>query len=174
MSVTLTIRPARPEDLAPVTAFYPLAFPEEDLIPLVRALWNDPPEAIHLVAEGEDGPTGHIAFTICGIDGQTQRVALLGPLAVHPSFQKQGVGTSLIDEGINRLIDAKVSAVYVLGDPAYYGRQSFAPETNIKPPYPLPDEWLPAWQGRVLATVDPIPGRLAVPPAWQNPALWSE
>ena len=40
--------------------------------------------------------------------------------------------------------------VYVLGDPAYYGRSGFIPEPAIAPPYALPEEWRDAWQSLSL------------------------
>jgi putative acetyltransferase len=55
----------------------------------------------------------------------------LAPVAVRPSFQKQGVGATLIREGLDRAKDEGWMCVFVLGDPAYYGRFGFRVESAI-------------------------------------------
>ena len=70
---------------------------------------------------------------------------------------------------------ASARQVFVLGDPAYYGRFGFEPERWIAPPFPLPEEWHDAWQ---LVTFDvALPRRrgvLEVPEAWNEATLWSD
>ena len=53
----------------------------------------------------------------------------LAPVAVHPSFQKQGIGSALIREGLDRAKKDRWRCVFVLGDPAYYGRFGFRVES---------------------------------------------
>ena len=166
------IRPARPDDLDGIKRLYPRAFPDEDLLPLIGRLWNDTPDVLMLVAEAPDGLIGHIAFTPCSVDDGERDVAMLAPLAVDPDHQRQGIGGGLIEAGAAKLKSAGVTTVYVLGDPAYYGRHGFRTETDVAPPYPLPDEWRTAWQSRLLADSAALQGTLTVPPAWQEPALW--
>ena len=167
------IRQSRQGDMAAIGRLYPDAFPEEDLLPLVRQLFMDEPGILSLVAEADDAIAGHILFTICGMTDNDDTVALLAPLAVASKWQRQGVGTALIREGLKRLEQAGVSHVYVLGDPAYYGRSGFKTESGIAPPYPLPDEYRDAWQSLGLAS-SPSPGHgtLVVPEVWMQPALW--
>ena len=74
------------------TPSYRDAFPDEDLLPLVRELMADPERVLSLVATARGAAAAHIAFTACGIDGRPDKVALLGPLAVAPDRQRQGVG----------------------------------------------------------------------------------
>jgi putative acetyltransferase len=106
--------------------------------------------------------------------GSSVNAALLGPLAVAPAWQRQGIGSAIVRAGLRRLEDANVSRVYVLGDPAYYGRLGFLPETLVEPPFPLPAEWDGAWQSRDLGkTTTPCAGKLSVPPQWLQPALWA-
>ena len=100
--------------------------------------------------------------------------ALLGPLAVAPAWQRRGIGSAIVDVGLQRLMNEDVGVVCVLGDPAYYSRLGFAKDTLIEPPFPLPDEWRDAWQSQYLDdTSAPCSGELAVPPLWLQPALWA-
>jgi putative acetyltransferase len=167
------IRQGRPDDLPSIEKLYPAAFPEEELLPLVRQLLAEEPGILSLVAEAGDAMAGHILFTLCAITGSEARAALLAPLAVAPEWQRKGIGSALIREGLSRLERNGVANVYVLGDPAYYRRSGFKPETGVAPPYPLPEEYRDAWQSLGLASA-PLPGHgtLVLPEVWMQPALW--
>jgi putative acetyltransferase len=169
----IEIRPSRPEDMASIEKLYPAAFPDEDLLPLVRTLLTEEPGILSLVAEAGGAPVGHILFTLCAVTGSEARAALLAPLAVAPEWQRKGIGSALIREGLSRLKRDGVAHVYVLGDPAYYGRSGFRPETGVAPPYPLPEEYRDAWQSLGLGSA-PLPGhgKLKLPDVWMQPALW--
>lgn len=153
---------------------YPLAFPDEDLLPLVRDLLAEPNIVKSLVATVDNQVVGHVAFTACAVEGSDVNASLLAPLAVMPQWQRQGVGSALVNAGLRRLRDEGVVAVFVLGDPAYYSRLGFAPDGHVQPPYPLPAEWYSAWQSRYLGdTASAGTGKLAVPAQWLDPALWA-
>jgi putative acetyltransferase len=77
----LTIRPSTPADTPALEALYAAAFPDEDLVPLVRALLAEPSGVISLVAEQGGVVAGHVAFTLCRVEGQDERAALLGRCA---------------------------------------------------------------------------------------------
>ena len=116
----------------------------------------------------------HVLFTQCTLVEPGAACALLGPLAVAPAQQRQGIGSALVHEGLRRLEKAGVASVYVLGDPAYYGRLGFAPELHVTTPYPLPAEWAGAWQSRSLGeAVPPSEGALDLPAPWLQPGLWA-
>ncbi|MEX2614561.1 MAG: N-acetyltransferase [Alphaproteobacteria bacterium] len=167
------IRESLPGDMARIGTLYPDAFPEEDLLPLVRDLLQETALVLSLVGIVDASLAGHILFTTCGMDGKSDKLALLGPLAVAPACQRQGIGSALVRAGLQRLENAGVTQVCVLGDPAYYGRLGFIPEEDVTPPYPLPDEWRGAWQSIKLRHVElPCRGRLVVPQPWRQPALW--
>lgn len=170
---TVEIRPSRSDELPAIERLYPHAFPEEDLVPLVRQLLTQEPDILSLIAQTGETLAGHILFTICGMTNGNAKAALLAPLAVAPEWQRQGIGTALIREGLKRLERHGVAHVYVLGDPAYYGRSGFKPETGVAPPYPLPEEYREAWQSLGLASA-PLPGHgtLVLPKVWMQPALW--
>ncbi len=148
--------------------------PEEDLLPLVRGLLNDTLVAISLVGTIDARIVGHAIFTKCGVVGNGINTALLGPLAVAPAWQKQGIGSAIVRAGLRRLADEGVNRVFVLGDPAYYGRFGFLPESLIEPPFSLPAEYDGAWQSQNLGgTTMSRAGKLSVPPQWLQPALWA-
>ncbi len=166
---TLDVRESTPDDASAIDALYPAAFPDEDLLPLVRALLADPDVVLSLVATVDGELAGHCLFTRCAV-GDTQ-AALLGPLAVAPARQRQGAGSALVNRGLERLQNGGVSIVLVLGDPHYYSRFGFAADARVEPPFPLPAEWREAWQS--VTTAAPAPaGKLAVPAPWQQPDLW--
>jgi putative acetyltransferase len=169
----IEIRQSRPDDLPSIEKLYPAAFPDEDLLPLVRTLLTEEPGILSLIAGAGDATAGHILFTLCAITGSDARAALLAPLAVAPEWQRKGIGSALIREGLSRLKRDGVAHVYVLGDPAYYGRSGFRPETGVAPPYPLPEEYRDAWQSLGLGSA-PLPGhgKLKLPDVWMQPALW--
>lgn len=175
MGDRLEIREGRPGDEAAIEALYPDAFPDEDLLPLVKDLLQMEPAALSLVGVIGSSLVGHVVFTRCRVGESNENVDLLAPLAVAPAFQKQGVGSALVRAGLDQQARAGAAWVYVLGDPNYYKRFGFLPETAVTPPYPLPDEWLGAWQSIALAKAAPPPrGKLSVPRPWRRPALWAD
>ncbi|MEO1776693.1 MAG: GNAT family N-acetyltransferase [Pseudomonadota bacterium] len=169
------IRAARPEDALALDALYAASFAEEDLRPVVRAL-STTGGVLSLVAVVDAAVAGHIAFTPCGLAGaqDAPQVCLLAPFAVAPALQWQGIGRRLLEAGLARVAAAGAVRVFVLGDPALYGRFGFAAEHAVAPPYPLPREWDGAWQSRALGEGGAVgPGRLSVPAPWRDPALWA-
>ena len=173
MPDNLAVRDSRPADLAAIERLYPAAFPDEDLLPLVRALLQIPSSTVSLVGECSEDITAHLIFTLCGITGSSSGVALLGPLAVAPAWQKRGLGSAIVDRGLTRLADAGIDLVCVLGDPAYYARFGFAPEPHVQAPFRLPEAWQDAWQSLKISSKRPEPGTLLVPGPWRQPALWA-
>ncbi len=170
----MRLRSTNAGDAANLAALYSAAFPNEDLTALVRRLLSEVPDILSLVAEVEGGLAGHVVFTPCALSGSTQRIALLGPLAVAPAMQKRGIGTALLQGGVETLRESGYTRVLVLGDPDYYGRFGFKREERIQPPYPLPANWSGAWQGRALhADAAPIEGLLCPPTPWMVPSLWA-
>ena len=169
---SLTIRDLGTDDIAALDALYPAAFPEEDLLPVLRGLRAEPDGVLQLVALRGATLVGHIAFTSCEVPDTPRTVALLAPLAVSPDAQRTGVGSALVREGLDRIRSMGVAQVNVLGDPAYYGRFGFTPDRFLAPPYDLPKDWETAWQRLPLQSGGPPEGRLRVPAPWRDPRLW--
>ncbi|CAN0583230.1 unnamed protein product [Ectocarpus sp. 12 AP-2014] len=137
----------------------------------MRALTVEP-DVLSLVLDQSGEIIGHVVFTPCRIADSRATLALLGPLAIHPNWQKQGLGGSLVREGFARLRKQGVVGVLVLGDPGYYGRFGFAAEHDVLPPFRLPDEWDGAWQSLAFDEADLGAGTLQVPDVWNDAALW--
>jgi len=170
---TPEIRPSTPDDHSALASLYPAVFPNEDLVPLVDALLRIGDEVVSLVTSHSSSVTGHLVMTPCAVDPAGGRAGLLGPLAVAPDWQGRGLGTALVREGLARMESVGAWRVCVLGDPGYYGRFGFSPESRLLPPYPLPEEWRDAWQSIALGGADSrLTGQLVVPEPWRRPELW--
>lgn len=171
---TLRIRTTVADDELDLELLYRAAFPTEDLLPLVRQLLREETGVLSLAARIGQPLVGHILFTRCGVGDRADCVALLGPLAVAPSWQRHGVGGALVREGFKRLAHGNLMRILVLGDPNYYGRFGFLPEHSVLPPHALPAAWSDAWQSIDLRTpATTIEGVLSPPAAWLPAALWA-
>jgi putative acetyltransferase len=79
----------------------------------------------------------------------------------------------LVRAGLRQLKDKDVRFVCVLGDPAFYGRLGFLPESSISPPFRLPEKYDGAWQSQYLCNMGAAySGELSVPKQWRQPSLW--
>ena len=171
--IAIETRESSPNDVSRIEEIYPDAFPEEDLLPVVRELLREGPTVLSLVGTADKTVVGHAMFAACSIAGKPDKIAMLAPLAVAPAWQRQGVGSAIVNEGLRRLGEAGTNQVYVLGDPAYYGRFGFERDDRVAPPYPLPEEWDGAWQSLSLCGGKPsLDGKLSVPQPWRQRALW--
>ena len=94
------IRESTQDDVAQLADVYANAFPDEELMPLVVALLESKEEVVSLVACVDRALVGHILMTMCGIEGRSERVALLAPLGVVSAWQRRGAGAALIAEGL--------------------------------------------------------------------------
>lgn len=144
----MIIRPETLSDHQEINQLITLAFAtaehsdgtEQDLVERLRF---DPafiPE-LALVAEQQNKIVGYILFSQLRI-GQHIAVAL-APLAVHPDFQKQGVGSSLILKGHQIAKELGYHHSIVLGDPNYYAKFGYqtAKPFGIVAPFEIPDEY---------------------------------
>lgn len=175
MTEKLLIRTSVSADLAAIETLYPEAFPEEDLLPLVRELLTEAVTVISFMGVIDTRVVGHAVFTRCGDLGNGLSTALLGPVAVAPRFQRRGVGGTMIRAGFQQLEEEGVNRVFVLGDPAYYGRFGFQQDALVETPCPIPAEWAGAWQSRPLGESSKLcAGKLSVPAPWRQAALWTD
>lgn len=170
---TAIIRESTPDDNTCLDRLYAAAFPEEDLRPLVAGLLALETGVLSLAATMNGVLAGHGMVTTCTLDGPGTSVGLLGPLAVLPAYQRQGIGSALVRTCMQRVEVAGAGALCVLGDPAHYGRYGFARETRLLPPYPLAPAWRDAWQSITFTDAPLATGILVVPEPWRNRSLWS-
>jgi len=87
---------------------------------------------LSLVALEDGDVIGHVLFTPVTIHGESGDIPAvgLGPLAVLPGRQKQGIGARLIRAGLEEIRQQGHSVVVVLGAPAYYTRFGFEPASR--------------------------------------------
>ncbi len=107
---------------------------------LVHRMHDDGDLILSLIAYA-DKPAGHVAFSHLAIQEiPALKGCVLAPLAVAPEFQRQGIGSTLVRHGLERLRADGYDLVLVLGDPDYYARFGFTPglASQLKTPYDGP------------------------------------
>lgn len=124
------IRPEQIGDADAITAVTRAAFqdhPHSDQTEhlIVAALRAAGALALSLVAEVDGQVVGHIAFSPVTIADGSPGWYGLGPISVLPGQQKLGIGTRLIETGLDLLRADQAQGCVVAGDPAYYQRFGF-------------------------------------------------
>lgn len=72
-----------------------------------------------------------------------RKVLLLGPIAVHPTAQGEGLGAILMRDSLDRAADRGWSRVLLVGDAPYYSRFGFQRLEGVEMPPPTnPDRVL--------------------------------
>jgi len=80
---------------------------------------------------------GHVAFSpvsidvVDGVGSGTNRWYGLGPVAVLPELQRKGIGSALINKGLNILRNMGADGCALIGDPNYYNRFGFISDGNL-------------------------------------------
>ena len=98
---------------------------------IINALRNAKTLTISLVAEAAKKVVGHIAFSPVTISDGSLDWYGLGPISVLPELQKQGIGKSLIREGLSLLKALGAKGCVLVGDPVYYERFGFRNPTDL-------------------------------------------
>jgi putative acetyltransferase len=80
---------------------------------------------ISLIAEVDGRVTGHVAFSPLTISDGTRNWYGLGPVSVQPEYQRRGIGSALIREGLSRLKALGAGGCCLVGHPEYYRRFGF-------------------------------------------------
>ena len=135
-----------------------------DIVDGIRASDRFVPE-LSLVAVSEGQSLGHVISSYVDLVPDTRRVLQVGPLAVVPSHQRQGIGTALMQETIRIADELGEPLLLIEGSPVYYGRFGFtrADEHGIE----MPPESRAAqyFMLRPLGAYDPsLRGRAVYPP----------
>lgn len=136
---------------------------EQDLVVALRKGNSFIPE-LSLVAEINNKIVGHILFTKVKIGNSTELA--LAPLAVLPEYQKQGVGTSLIQRGHKTAKQLGYHFSIVLGSDKYYPKSGYIPahHYHITPPFDAPAENFMAY--RLSDETFPVEGIVIYDPAF--------
>lgn len=80
---------------------------------------------LSLVAIRGEVIVGHVAFSPVVIGDQRENWFGLGPISVQPEMQKIGIGSALVNEGLDILKNSGAHGCALIGDPNYYSRFGF-------------------------------------------------
>ena len=131
----ITIRHEQPGDIEAIREVNRRAFGQEQEARIVDALRDSGAVLLSLVATLEDRITGHILYS--PVHAGDLGGAALGPMAVLPEQQRQGIGSRLVESGNELLQKAGCPFIVVVGHPEFYPRFGFQPAR----PYGLACEW---------------------------------
>ena len=125
----ITVLPEQPGHIGAIRRVNQLAFGQPAEARLVDGLRAGRGLLLSLVAWKYTSVVGHILFSSLRSDsGKTLAGgAALGPMAVLPECQRQGIGSRLVQRGLVDLRTAGRKFVVVLGHPEYYPRFGFVP-----------------------------------------------
>jgi putative acetyltransferase len=98
---------------------------------IIEALRAASALVVSLVAEMDDEVIGHIAFSPVTISDGTRGWYGLGPVSVLPTYQRQGIGKALIEEGLSRLRALNSRGCCLVGHPDYYRQFGFQNPTGL-------------------------------------------
>jgi putative acetyltransferase len=140
----MIIREEQSGDASAIRKVQEQAFGQPQEADIVDKLRRNCHDLLSLVAVAESQIVGHILFSPIDIKSKetTLQGMSLAPMAVLPAYQRKGIGTELVREGITRLKGQGCPFVIVLGHPEYYPRFGFEPASRyrIQSEWEVPDE----------------------------------
>ena len=130
MNLKIVIRSETDADVSAISAVTIAAFKTLEISNhteqfIIAALRAAKALTISLVAEVDGCVVGHIAFSPVTISDGSQNWYGLGPVSVLPEYQRQGIGKTLIQEGLSRLKDMNAQGCCLVGHPDYYIKFGF-------------------------------------------------
>jgi len=135
----IDVRAEAPADSAEVRTVVAAAFADET----VAVLWEElaaGPRAASFVAVIDGAIVGHVGLSRGWVDSRDRLVDVhvLSPLSVLPAYQRRGVGRALVAAAIEATDAVGSPALFLEGDPRYYGRFGFVPaaQHGFAPPSP--------------------------------------
>lgn len=163
--LSLVIRPERPEDASAIERLQARAFGPGRFARTAYRLREGAAERIDL------GVTASVGSFLVGsvrmgpVRTGTTPFVILGPLAVDPSFEGRGIGTTLTRAAIEAAREAGEGLVILVGDAPYYSRFGFTPVPPGQITLPGPVDptrllWLElavGFRDRVAGLVEAVP-----------------
>lgn len=138
------VRPEAPADFSSIRLVNELAFGGSEEAALVEELRNSGVPVLSLVLEEEGRVKGHILFSPITIGNSPAGPSFvgLGPMSVLPDWQRSGLGSRLVESGLDACRRQGHRGVVVLGHPAYYPRFGFVPSSRygLTCKWDVPDE----------------------------------
>lgn len=169
-----TIRQETPFDIPAIYVLNQKAFggrnAEAALVDDIRKSEHFIPE-LSLVADDSGHIVGHILFSRIHIETQEGHIPALAlaPMAVLPEYQRTGIGSQLVRQGLLISKHLGHSIVIVLGYSSYYPRFGFSASAakSLECPY---GDCGAAWMALelVAGALQRVCGRVVYPPAFDG------
>jgi predicted N-acetyltransferase YhbS len=139
---SFVIEPQKPGDAAAIEAMLDASFGIGRRVKTSYRLREreEAAEGLSFVARDAAGVlVGAISFWHLRIGSDRVAALLLGPLAVHPGHQNQGIGLALMKHGLAAARVLGHGLVILVGDAPYYARVGFqpVPEGQMMMPGPV-------------------------------------
>ena len=96
----------------------------------LRSSGNKVNKLSYVIKDSSNSVIGSIRFWNIRIDGYTSRGLLLGPLAIHPIYQSEGLGEKLVLNSIEQASADNWNWVILVGDVDYYSKFGFSKKTT--------------------------------------------
>ena len=186
MKKEIQIRKTNADDFDDIMQVEKLAFGYDKEAELVAELLSDKTAEpmLSLLAFHNGEAIGHILFTRTYFENQKEQpmMHILAPLAVIPTYQRQGIGGMLINAGLEMLKEMGSKLVFVLGHKEYYPRYGFlqnAQGMGFFTPYPdpMPEDYADYWMVQSLTDdeLETMPkGRIICADTLNKPEHWRE
>jgi len=99
----IVVRKEMPDDIAVIWKINEKAFGQPVEANIVDKLRENCSDLLSLVAVQGEQIVGHILFSPARIEGEREMMEGVGlaPMAVLPKFQRHGIGSRLVQEGVN-------------------------------------------------------------------------
>lgn len=144
--MNVIVRQEADQDREAIRKVNRLAFGGEDEANLVDALRDRGLDEVSLVPDLDAEPVGHILFSRVKIKTNwgTVDALSLAPMAVLPSHQREGIGTKLVEAGLNSCRNSGHAIVVVLGHPDFYPKFGFSAKlaSPLKSPFGGGAAWM--------------------------------
>jgi putative acetyltransferase len=151
MTIRAEIDADRPEIVALMRAAFGGAYEVE----LIERLHTARLVIVSLVAIEEGSAVGYLLFSDRAVEIDRRRVnaAALAPMAVQLDRRRRGIGSKLVETGLQMVRDRGYEAVIVLGHPDYYSRFGFSASLTASLVAPF--------SGKAFMGLELVPGSLS-------------
>ena len=156
----IAIRAESLDDVAAIRGVHARAFDDPERVPgLVDILRTTRAalEPMSFVAVMDGSVIGHVMLSACRLDAEERIVDVmsLSPLGVGPEYQREGVGTSLVEHALAQADAVGIPLIFLEGSPAYYSTRGFERASRLgfrRPSLRMPE---PAFQVARLSAYEP-------------------